>query len=37
MKEQIPGAQLLLLEGAGHEANVDQPQVLGRALRTFLE
>ena len=37
MKEQIPGAQLLLLEGAGHEANVDQPQVLCRALRTFLE
>ena len=37
MKEQIPGAQLLLLEGAGHEANVDQPQALGRALRTFLE
>ena len=36
MKEAIPGAELILLEGAGHEANIDQPKVLGRTLKRFL-
>ena len=36
MEEAIPGAELILLEGAGHEANIDQPKVLGRTLKRFL-
>lgn len=35
MKEQIPGARLVLIPGAGHEVNRDKPDELGRVVSGF--
>jgi 3-oxoadipate enol-lactonase len=37
MAEQIPGAQLEVIEGAGHLTNLQVPQEFNRLLRTHLE
>lgn len=34
--ERIPRSELQLVEGAGHMAQVDRPEVVGRAIRDFL-
>jgi pimeloyl-ACP methyl ester carboxylesterase len=36
MADRIPGASKVILEGAGHNANVDQPEAFNAALRDFL-
>jgi 3-oxoadipate enol-lactonase len=36
IKETVPGAELVELEGAGHIANVEQPAAFTRAIRDFL-
>ena len=36
MAARIPGAQLVVVEGAGHAPNVDRPEVVNAALREFL-
>jgi pimeloyl-ACP methyl ester carboxylesterase len=33
----IPGARLVVLEGAGHISNLEQPEAFNRALRAFLQ
>ena len=37
MARKIPGAELVVLDKAGHGANVDQPDAFNRAIRDFLE
>jgi 3-oxoadipate enol-lactonase len=37
MAEQIPGARLEIIPGAGHLANVEQPERFNKALLKFLE
>jgi pimeloyl-ACP methyl ester carboxylesterase len=34
---QIPGAQKVILKGAGHVSNLDQPDMFNRAVRSFLD
>ncbi|MEX0783346.1 MAG: alpha/beta fold hydrolase [Dehalococcoidia bacterium] len=36
MAAKIPGAKLVTIPGAGHAANIDQPQAFNDAVRTFL-
>ncbi len=36
MADRIPGATKVILEGAGHNANVDQPEAFNAAFREFL-
>jgi len=37
MAAKIPGAEKVILEGAGHAANIDQPEAFNAAVRKFLE
>jgi pimeloyl-ACP methyl ester carboxylesterase len=37
MAARIPGARKLVIEGAGHAANVDRPEVFNAAVAEFLE
>ncbi len=37
MASRIPGARKMILEDAGHAANMDQPAQFNRAVREFLE
>lgn len=37
MSGKIPGARLAVLEGAGHAANLDQPEQFNQVLRAFLD
>lgn len=37
MARRIPGAREVVIEGAGHAANMDQPAEFDRAVREFLE
>ena len=37
MAAKIPGAEKVILEGAGHAANIDQPEAFNQAVRTFLD
>jgi pimeloyl-ACP methyl ester carboxylesterase len=37
MAKKIPGAQKVVLAGAGHAANIDQPAAFDAAVRAFLE
>jgi pimeloyl-ACP methyl ester carboxylesterase len=37
MAAKIPGAEKVILEGAGHAANIDQPEAFNRAVRKFLD
>jgi pimeloyl-ACP methyl ester carboxylesterase len=37
MAAKIPGARLVVLAGAGHAANLDQPQAFNAAVLDFLE
>ena len=37
MAAKIPGARKVVLPGAGHAANVDQPEAFNRAVLSFLE
>lgn len=37
MAERIPGAQLVTIPGAGHLANLEQPEAFNRAVRDFLQ
>jgi pimeloyl-ACP methyl ester carboxylesterase len=37
MAEGIPGAELALIEGAGHMVNMEQPELFNEAVREFLE
>jgi pimeloyl-ACP methyl ester carboxylesterase len=37
MTAKIPGATKLVLDGAGHAANIDQPEAFDRAVLAFLE
>lgn len=37
MARNIPGARKLVIEDAGHAANIDQPTVFNREVRAFLE
>lgn len=37
MAAKIPGARLAVIRGAGHAANLDQPEQFNEALRTFLD
>jgi pimeloyl-ACP methyl ester carboxylesterase len=36
MASRIPGAQMVVLPGAGHAANIDQPAGFNQAVQTFL-
>lgn len=36
MAAKIPGAEKVILEGAGHAANIDQPKAFNEAVRAFL-
>lgn len=36
MAKKIPGARLAVISGAGHSANLDQPEAFNRVLREFL-
>jgi pimeloyl-ACP methyl ester carboxylesterase len=36
MATKIPGARLVTLSGAGHAANIDQPDAFNEAVRSFL-
>ncbi len=36
MQEAIPGSQLVVIPGAGHIANMEQPEDFSRALDAFL-
>lgn len=36
MAAKIPGAEKVVLEGAGHAANIDQPEAFNAAVRAFL-
>lgn len=35
LQSQLPHAELLVMKDAGHEINLDAPEALGKALRTF--
>jgi pimeloyl-ACP methyl ester carboxylesterase len=37
MAAKIPNAQRVILEAAGHAANIDQPQAFNAAMRSFLD
>ena len=37
MAAKIPGARLEVIEGAGHAANLDQPEAFKQVLREFLD
>jgi pimeloyl-ACP methyl ester carboxylesterase len=37
MAAKIPGAQKVVIEGAGHAANIDQPEPFNRAVVEFLD
>ena len=37
MAERIPDAEKVVLSGAGHVANIDQPEAFNSAVRRFLE
>ena len=37
MAKKIPGARLETIAGAGHSANLDQPEAFNRVLPTFLD
>jgi pimeloyl-ACP methyl ester carboxylesterase len=37
MAAKIPGAEKVILPGAGHAANIDQPEAFNAAVRRFLE
>ena len=37
MAAKIPGAEKVVLAGAGHAANIDQPAAFNAAVRAFLE
>jgi pimeloyl-ACP methyl ester carboxylesterase len=36
MAAKIPGAEKVILKGAGHAANIDQPQAFNAAVVSFL-
>jgi pimeloyl-ACP methyl ester carboxylesterase len=36
MAAKIPGATKVVLEGAGHAANIDQPEAFNQAVLAFL-
>jgi pimeloyl-ACP methyl ester carboxylesterase len=36
MAAKIPGAKKVVIEGAGHSANIDQPEAFNAALASFL-
>jgi 3-oxoadipate enol-lactonase len=36
MQDELPGSQYLVLPGAGHISNMDQPAMFTKALRDFL-
>ncbi len=36
LASRIPGAQLLLVEGAGHMVQLEQPEVVGRRVAEFV-
>jgi pimeloyl-ACP methyl ester carboxylesterase len=36
MAKKIPGARLEVIAGAGHSANLDQPEAFNRVLSGFL-
>jgi pimeloyl-ACP methyl ester carboxylesterase len=36
MVRKIPGAQKIVIDGAGHAANLDQPEAFNRAVQAFL-
>jgi pimeloyl-ACP methyl ester carboxylesterase len=37
MAAKIPGAEKVVLEGAGHAANIDRPREFNSAVRSFLD
>ena len=37
MAAKIPGAEKVILEGAGHAANIDQPEAFNQTVREFLD
>ena len=37
MAAKIPGAEKVILKGAGHAANIDQPEAFNAAVRAFLD
>jgi pimeloyl-ACP methyl ester carboxylesterase len=37
MAKKIAGARLEVIAGAGHSANLDQPEAFNRVLRGFLD
>jgi pimeloyl-ACP methyl ester carboxylesterase len=37
MAAKVPGAEKVILDGAGHAANIDQPQAFNAAVRSFLD
>jgi len=37
MAAKIPGAEKVLIEGAGHAANIDQPEAFNKSMRSFLD
>jgi pimeloyl-ACP methyl ester carboxylesterase len=37
MASKIPGAEKVIVEGAGHAANIDQPAAFNSAVRAFLD
>ena len=36
MQDELPGSQYIVLPGAGHISNMDQPVMFTKALRDFL-
>jgi len=37
MAAKVPGAEKVILKGAGHAANIDQPAAFNAAVRSFLD
>ena len=37
MAAMIPGAEKVIIEGAGHAANIDKPEAFNQAVRAFLD
>ena len=37
LAEHIPGAEKVILQGAGHVSNLDQPEIFNSAVRSFLD
>jgi pimeloyl-ACP methyl ester carboxylesterase len=37
MAAKIPGSEKVVIVGAGHAANIDQPEAFNRAVTEFLE